>query len=99
MSDAAPSNSSFGLTFLAAIGGFVIFVVILLVAYLPQKPAPLADGAKTPEQRKAALAELRAHEIKVGTGYAWVDQSKGVVQLPLDRAVELTLRDLEAKQP
>ncbi|HTJ78812.1 MAG TPA: hypothetical protein VL357_07420 [Rariglobus sp.] len=99
MSDAAPSKSSFGLTFLAAIGGFVIFVVILLVAYLPQKPAAIiGDGVKTPEQRKAALAELRAHETKVATSYAWVDQSKGVVQLPIDRAIELTLRDLETKQ-
>ena len=99
MSDAVPSKSSLGLTFLAAIGGFVIFVVILLIAYLPQKPAAIVgDGVKTPEQRKAALVELRAHETKIASGYGWVDQSKGVVQLPIDRAVELTLRDLEARQ-
>ena len=98
MSDAAPSKPSFGLTLVAAIGGFVIFVVILLVAYLPKQPAPLGDGVKTPEQRKASLAELHAHEAKVATSYGWVDQSKGVVQLPLDRAIELTLRDIEAKQ-
>ena len=98
MSDAAPSKPSFGLTLLAAIGGFVIFVVILLVVYLPKQPAPLGDGIKTSEQRKTALAELRANEAKVATGYAWVDQSKGVVQLPIDRAIELTLSDLEAKQ-
>ncbi|MFA6289468.1 MAG: hypothetical protein WC661_18965 [Opitutaceae bacterium] len=98
MSDAAPSKPSFGLTLVAAIGGFVIFVVILLVVYLPKQPAPLGDGIKTPEQRKTALSELRANETKAATGYAWVDQAKGVVQLPLDRAVELTLRDIEAKQ-
>ncbi len=98
MSDAAPSKPSFGLTFVAAIGGFLIFVVILLVVYLPKQPAPLGDGIKTPEQRKAALAELHANEAKVSTSYAWVDQPKGVVQLPIDRAVELTLRDIEAKQ-
>ncbi len=98
MSDAAPSKPSFGLTLVAAIGGFVIFVVILLVAYAPQKPETLGDGVKTADQRKAALAELHANETKVGTGYAWVDQAAGVVQLPRDRAVELTLRDIEAKQ-
>ncbi len=98
MSDAALSKPSFGLTLLAAIGGFLIFVVILLVVYLPRQPAPLGDGIKTPEERKTALAELRAHEAKVATGYGWIDQSKGIVQLPLDRAVELTLRDIEAKQ-
>jgi hypothetical protein len=98
MSDAAPSKPSFGLTLVAAIGGFVIFVVILLVVYAPQKSETLGDGIKTSEQRKTALSELRANEAKVGTGYAWVDQSAGVVQLPINRAVELTLRDLEAKQ-
>ncbi|MBW8780394.1 MAG: hypothetical protein JF599_00690 [Verrucomicrobia bacterium] len=98
MSDAAPSKSSLWFTFVAAIGGFAIFVVILLVAYLPRQAAPLIEGAKTPEQRKAALAELRAHEAKAAAGYAWIDQSKGVVQLPLDRAVELTLNDLAARK-
>ena len=85
-------------TSLIILAVFVIFVVILLVAYLPKQAAPLGDGVKTSEQRKAALAELRAHETKVAAGYAWIDQSKGVVQLPIDRAVELTLRDIEAKQ-
>ncbi len=98
MSDAAPSKPSFGLTLVAAIGGFVIFVVILLVAYAPQKSETLGDGVKTSAQRQTALAELRANEAKVGAGYAWTDQAVGAVQLPINRAVELTLRDLEAKQ-
>ena len=100
MSDAAPSKSGLWITFGAAIGGFAIFVVILLVAYLPKQPAPLGDGApkRSPEERKAALAELRAHEAQVSTSYAWIDQSKGVVQLPVDRAVELTLGELSAKK-
>lgn len=98
MSDATSSKPGFGLTFIAAVGGFVIFVVILLVAYLPKRPEPLGDGVKTPAQRKATLAEMRAREAKIASSYGWVDQSKGVVQLPLDRAIELTLRDLEAKQ-
>lgn len=98
MSDAAPSKPSFGLTFAAAIGGFLVFLIILLAVYLPKQPEPLGDGVKTSEQRKAALSEMRANESKAATGYAWVDQAKGVVQLPIDRAVELTLRDIEAKQ-
>ena len=100
MSDAAPSKSGFWLTFVAAIGGFAIFVVILLVTYLPKQPEPLGDGApkRSPEERKAALAELRAHEVKVAISYGWVDQPNGIVQLPIDRAVELTLGELSAKK-
>lgn len=98
MSDPAPTKPSFGLTLAAAIGGFVIFVVILLVAYAPQKAETLGDGVKTTLQRQTALAELRDNEAKVGNGYALTDPAAGVVQLPINRAVELTLRDLAAKQ-
>jgi hypothetical protein len=31
--------------------------------------------------------------------YGWVDQSAGLVRLPIDRAVELTIRDLNSKAP
>ncbi len=85
--------SAFGATLIAAIGGFAIFGLILLVAYLPNKAAPAGDGVKTPEQRKAALAELRGKEQTAATSYGWVDKDKGVVRLPLDRAIELTIQE------
>ncbi len=58
MSDSTPSSSKSGswVTLAAAIGGFAIFALIVLIAYLPKKPDPLPDGARTPEQRKSALA-------------------------------------------
>ena len=85
--------SSFGATLIAAIGGFAIFGLILAVAYLPNKAAPTGDGVKTPEQRKAALAEMRGKEQTAATTYGWVDKDKGVVRLPLDRAIELTIQE------
>lgn len=96
MSETASSSKTSWMTFAAVIGGFTIFALILLVAYLPQKPAPLPEGSKTPEERLAALAELRAKEKTGATSYGWVDQSKGIVRLPLDRAVELTVQELNA---
>ncbi len=96
MSDAsapAESKGSFTATLLAAVGGFSIFLIILVVAYLPNKAAPAGDGVKTPAERKAALAELRGKEQTAATTYAWVDKDKGVVRLPLERAVELTIQE------
>lgn len=55
------------------------------------------EGVLTPAERKARLVELQAKEREAATTYGWVDQSKGVVRLPLDRAVELTVRDLAKK--
>jgi len=98
MSDAQSSPGLFSFTsaMLAVIGGFAIFLLILLVAYLPKKPAPLADGVRTPEERKAALAELRAKEQNATTTFGWVDQAKGQVRLPISAAVELTIKELNA---
>lgn len=100
MSDAYSSSASapeakgsFTATLLAVVGGFSIFLVILLVAYLPNKAAPAGDGVKTPAERKAALAELRGKEQTTASTYGWVDKDKGVVRLPIERAVELTIQE------
>jgi len=39
----------------------------------------------------ANLAELRTHEHEILTTYGWMDQSAGVVRLPIERAKELIL--------
>ena len=97
MSDAAPSSKNPWVTIAVIIGGFAIFALILVVAYLPQKPAPLPEGARTPEERAILITELRAKEKTATTTYAWIDQPAGVVRLPIDRAVELTIQEARAK--
>jgi len=97
MSDSAP-KSGFFVTAAAVIGGFLIFVLIVVIAYLPNKPAPLPEGTKTPEERAAILRELRAKETAAATSYGWVDQTKGVVRIPIERAMQLTLEDLKTKK-
>jgi hypothetical protein len=103
---AAGAKSGFWVTFLAVLGCFVIFLVVLFIAYLPQRPtAPEVDLSKvppeeqwkyTPEGRKTHLEEVRARERAAATSYAWIDKGKGVVQLPIDRAMQLTLQELAA---
>ncbi len=97
-SSAPASASSFTATLLAVVGGFAIFLLILLVAYLPNKAEPAGDGVKTPAERKAALAELRGKERTAATTYGWVDQPAGVVRLPIDRAIELTIQQYGKKE-
>ncbi len=55
------------------------------------------EGVLTPAERKALLTEQRAKDQAAATTYGWVDQPKGVVRLPIDRAIELTVRDLAKK--
>jgi len=43
--------------------------------------------------RAQALATLRAREHAAATTYGWADPAAGTVRLPLDRAIELTVRE------
>jgi hypothetical protein len=82
---------------------FTALIVILCFAafgwlakriYVPQAAKVEAvEGVLTPAERKALLTENRAKEQAAATSYGWVDQPKGVVRLPIDRAIELTVRD------
>jgi hypothetical protein len=78
-----------------------VFVVIHLISRHGPTPITSAEGAPEEEKwrysnegRAARLAELRAKENTAATTYGWVDEKAGTVRLPLDRAVELTIRDL-----
>jgi hypothetical protein len=48
-------------------------------------PRLLVDEPKT-------LTQYRADEDKVVNGYGWVDQSKGVVRIPVDQAMDLLVK-------
>lgn len=51
------------------------------------------------EQRLKNLADLNAENQKVLTQYHWVDKNKGIVGIPIDRAMQLVLSDLQANRP
>jgi len=81
-----------------------VFCVVTVRVYrpggaaAPQNEAPdnlakdLAWRA-TPAARRAYLAELRNGQAKQAASYGWVDQKAGVVQLPIERAMELVVRE------
>jgi len=49
--------------------------------HAPYRDTPVTD-----------LAAMRAAEEKALTTYGWVDQQKGVVRIPIDQAMKLTLQ-------
>jgi hypothetical protein len=85
-----------------------LFGVVTVRVYTHHRPAAPQNEAPenltkdlqwkaTPESRKAALLELRKKQAEQAASYAWVDQSKGIVQLPVDRAMELIVEEHGAK--
>jgi len=91
---------------------FAVFAAFLLVIRWFYTPATTAAFNAAPdnlpkeqawratmESRRQTLQEHRDAEQKKATSYGWVDQNAKTVQLPIDRAMELTARELAAKQP
>ena len=91
-------------TIVVILAFLAVFLQLSRIAYLkhpapdPQNLAPekLPTDLKwreTPEARQAYLAGLRKTQAEQASRYAWVDQKKGVVQLPIERAMELVVRE------
>lgn len=77
-----------GLIFLFACFLFAAFVV--KVRFCVPVPAIDADRAAG---RIKALAEIRAAESQALNQPGWIDQSRGLVRLPIDLAMQITERE------
>lgn len=79
--------------------GAVVFTCLVLVVmvigvdqfYKFTIQEQLTEKVLAPENPQ--LRGLRADETARLTRYQWVDKDAGIVRIPLDRAIELTLRD------
>jgi len=72
---------------------------------MPQYPLAAAEGARVPPEPRLQtnprqdLADLRTRENETLTTYGWVDRNAGVVRIPIEEAIRLTLeRGLPARQ-
>ena len=87
-----PAPERTGLAYLFGILGSLLIVAALVWAMQRYtQPPPLGEDRVA--QRRKALADLRAAEATELESYGWVDQSKGVVRLPITEAMKLALRD------
>jgi hypothetical protein len=106
MSDAPlPSPRPVSTVAIAAI--FILlsaFGLLTMRVYLPDRPAaPQNDTPDnltkdmawkaTPETRRAYLLDLKKKQAAQGSSYGWVDQKAGIVQLPIERAMELVVKE------
>ncbi len=73
------------------VGTFLIVALLVLAMQHYTQPAPV--GANRVEERYKFLQDQRAADAKALNEYDWQDKDKGVVRLPVQRAVELTLQE------
>ena len=87
-----PARERTGLAYLTGILGSLLIVAALVWAMQRYtQPPPLGEDRIA--LSKKALADLRATEASELESYGWVDQTKGVVRLPINEAMKLALRE------
>src|SRR5437899_3046459 len=93
MRSRAPFSTWLGVIFL-----FLLFAVIVLATI---GPAPRGDSyeQKRAQAREKKLKDARDEETKTLGTYGWIDKNKGIVRVPINRAMELTVAELAKKKP
>ena len=76
----------------------LLFVGLATFLVAQRKNIPTVDE-QTAEVRLKNLAELNAENQKILTQYHWVDKNKGVVGIPINRAMDLVVAQLQANKP
>lgn len=83
------------------ISGLVIVLLFLgLVSVIAwqRRAIPTFDEERR-DTRLKNLADLYADNDKVLNHYHWIDRQKGIVGIPIERAKQLIIADLEANKP
>jgi hypothetical protein len=96
MSSATPTFLNRSFTFIGALGAILIFAVIIYIAYLPNRAAPV--DSKVVADRQAKADEARAAGIAKLNGFAVVNKEAGTVRIPIELAKELTLKNYKADE-
>jgi hypothetical protein len=87
--------------------GIVIYVAVwVLYQYLVRREPPSAPLTQQPIAAQPApskpqlqvgpeseLSQLRSSEEETLRNYAWIDREKGVVRIPIERAMEIIARE------
>lgn len=84
-------KSSLAIYAVGVVGSFLIVALLVWAMYRFTHAPPIGQDRAT--ERKKNLADLRTAETESINNYGWVDQGKGIVRLPVSRAIELTLQE------
>src|ERR1700677_2479388 len=88
-------KASVGLTFIGGILVFLVFGIFVLVWPRDKEQTLDEKRAIAREDRLNLLTKDNHAKLSV---YAWVNKDKGIVQLPIDRAMQLVSAELATKQ-
>ena len=80
-------------------GAVIAFVLIVGVQVLYYRMERTDEYKKVVAPGSIGLKEMVAEQETSLNGYRWVDRDKDLVTIPIDRAMELTVHDLQGRKP
>ena len=88
-----PLSAWFGIVLLFALFGVIVLAII--------GPAPRGSDYEEARAKKRVenLKTLREEADKALTTYGWIDKTKGLARIPIERAMDLTVADLAKQKP
>ena len=89
----APFSTWLGVMFLFFLFGVIVLAVV--------GPTPRGDTFEETRVKKRMdnLKAAREADAKELESYGWIDKNKGVVRVPIDRAMQLTLAEMARQKP
>lgn len=81
---------------LGSLAGFIL-IVVLSFAFRSGKNEPGIADQKVVSDRLERLSKLREEQRVAVSSYKWEDKEAGVVRIPLEKAMALTLDELKQK--
>jgi hypothetical protein len=94
--------TGFGLALSVVVVGLIVYGTFRYLATYPVtsvQPNPMAvfdsqipPAPRIEEHPAIEIQQLHAQEDQTLSTYGWIDKKKGVVRIPIDRAMELQLR-------
>jgi hypothetical protein len=91
MNQAHLSGPKIAMNAVGILGTFFILAGLIWIMNRYTRPAAVEETRWAERQKN--LAELRAQNQELLENFAWIDQSRGLVRLPIARAMELTVHE------
>lgn len=91
-----PSDKKVLISALGWLGVIFVFLFILAVAYLPNRPVSIEE--REAEIRYGILRNVQEEQARIVDSYAWVNQGEGVVRIPIERSMRLVVNELRERQ-
>lgn len=86
------------LAVIGVVGTMIVLLVVFVVQVVYYKLTRELDHRRNVEHTDQALARYQAEQAEKLQRLGWIDAQAGVVAIPIERAMELVVRDLTARQ-